>query len=271
MLEELLENLTLSSDESGLYLYLLEKGPQTAGRLAQQLGYARPTLYDMLARMQEKGVVLLDEQRTTRTYGAEPPHVLEHLFQKRVDYLKAQQKKFQSLLPELEKRASTRMLTPRFQFFEGMEGVQNVLKDFLLYRDIETFSFWPIKSMVEVLSGEFFHWHNKQRIRQNISVRAIWPAQEVVDIKIHPALGHGKEYLREIRVAPTDVHFTLGYWCYANKAAFLSSQAECFGYIIESAEMVAMLKAQHDIVWNLSRKLEADPEDMRPFIEELDT
>jgi hypothetical protein len=44
----------------------------------------------------------------------------------------------------------------------------------------------------------------------------------------------------------------MGYWVYQNKAAFISSRAEGFGFIIESRELVAMLLTQFELLWSLS-------------------
>jgi hypothetical protein len=51
--------------------------------------------------------------------------------------------------------------------------------------------------------------------------------------------------------------------------AFLSSQKESFGYIIESTEMVEMLKMQWKYLWQNSTPLKVPKEDMQPFIDQL--
>ncbi len=43
---------------------------------------------------------------------------------------------------------------PKLQLFEGADQLKNILKDMLLYRDMETQSFWPIKKMIEVTEEE---------------------------------------------------------------------------------------------------------------------
>lgn len=269
MLEKILSALELDKEEVKIYFHLLEKGASTAGRLAQKMGMARPTLYDTLQRMHDKEVVVRSLKSGVRTFSAQSPRVLNKLFQQRIEHLQTQQTHFEKLLPSLEKKLGANMLSPKFQYFEGVEGVQSVLKDMLLYRDTDTFAFWPIKSMVDMLSPDFFRWHNKERIKNNLYTRAIWPEREVVQAKTHPYLGDGEAFRREIRVAPTDIHFTLGYWAYANKVAFLSSQAESFGFIIESTELNTMQRAQFDVIWGISKKLVIDPKETAGFIKEL--
>lgn len=269
MLEKYLESLDIDRDESAIYLELLKAGQSTAGVLAKKLGLARPTLYGILQKLTDKGVVIRTLRHGVRSFTAQSPRHLSQLFDKRIEHLQAQRLGYHALLPELEEQLSELHTSPRFQYFEGIEGVQHVLKDMLMYRDLETLAFWPIKSMVEILSPEFFRWHNKERIRNNLYTRAIWPEKEAVTVKDHPYLGAGEGFRREIRVAPTEIHCTMGYWAYKHKAAFLSSRAESFGFIIESQELVTMLRAQFEVVWAMSAPLKTSPEWTKDFLREV--
>ena len=123
--------------------------------------------------------------------------------------------------------------------------------------------------MIEILSPEFFRYHNKERIKNSLYTRAIWPPDQTVDVKEHPYLGVGEAFHREIRIAPKGVDFVLGYWIYGDRVAFVSSVAESFGFILESEELIATLKAQFELIWNLSRPLSVNPEDTRSFVDEL--
>ncbi len=80
----------------------------------------------------------------------------------------------------------------------------------------------------------------------------------MVDIKEHPYLGAGEEFLREIRLAPPAIDFSLGYWIYGNKVAFLSSREESFDFIIESSELCQTLKSQFEMVWRAAKVLELE-------------
>lgn len=269
MLEQAFAALDFSPDESRTYLALLESGPIEAGNLAKKMGVPRPSIYGFLKRLIEKGAVTQSSSKGVTVFTAERPQAVAGLFRNKIEDLENSRTKFERLIPELEKKITTDFIQPRFEFFEGREQLQNVLNDMLLYSGAATFSFWPIKAMVEILSPEFFHYHNKVRIQNKISVRALWPEKHIVNIKSHPYLGAGKDYLREIRVAPAGTDFTMGYWVYKTKTVFLSSTRESFGFIIESRELSDMLKAQFDIIWNLSKPLPVKPEDMKPFILEL--
>jgi predicted transcriptional regulator len=269
MIENILSSLNLKPEESRLYHKLLESGAMTAGSLAKNTGLSRPSVYDYLKTLQETGLVKQSLRFGVKSFYAAPPEQIGRLLENRIAELETQKSAFEKILPGLAMMGQLPFSAPRFQLFEGPEGVKQVLMDMLLYRDLETRSFWPIQTMIETLSPEFFHKHNKQRIENNLSVKAIWPLRKTVALKEFPFLGGGKGFLRDIRIAPEFVDMQMGYWIYGRKTAFLSSSKEQFGFIIESDEFSQMMTTQHEILWKLSTKLPINPDDVQPFLREI--
>ena len=270
-LEQVLEALELDQLERDIYQTMLRYESVTAGELARKMGVPRSSLYGALHRLCERGLVGESLRQKIKIFVAEPPDKINLLLGKRIEQLADYQQQFRSILPELKKRSKARALKPRLEMFEGAEGLQGVLKDMLLYYDLETFAFWPIKNMLEVLSPEFFRFLNKERIKNNLYTRAIWPARHGIDLKIHPYLGVGPKFKREIRVAPAGIDFPMGYWSYGRKTAFISSQKESFGFLVESEELSLMLKVQFDTLWQISKPLKVNDKDTEVFIKELQT
>ncbi len=268
MINKLLSKLGLSDEEIKTYLFVLESGEQTAGLMAQRLGFPRPSLYGFLKKLMERGLILESVKNGVKTFTATPAEKINLIFDQQIEELKNNKKQFEEMLPEIVK-GSGKMLSPKFQLFEGRENVQHVIKDALLYRDLETESYWPIKTMVDILGPDFFRYFNKERIKKNIYIRAIWPEKQTVDIKNHPYLGVGEDFLREIRIAPKEINFEMGYWIYGNKVSFVSSRKESFGFIIESAEFAEMMKSQFDNIWKLSKTITVDPKYTMKFLDEI--
>lgn len=158
-------------------------------------------------------------------------------------------------------------MQPNLQIFEGAEGIKHILSDIILYKNIEAFALWPTKEMIEVLSVDFHEYINRQRIRQNIYTRGLCPRKQAVDIKEYPCFGVGGKFLRDIRLAPADIDCSLGYWSYADKVAFVSTSNELFGYIIQSPEMVTMLKTQYDFIWEKSKPIQPQPKYTDAFLD----
>ncbi len=269
MLVHALESLGFNPDEVKIYLFLLESGPSTVRELTKKAGAVRSSLYGFLKRLQDRGLIVQSLKQGIKTFAAEAPDKINFLFEQRLEGLQKQQLIYQKLLPELRHRQPSHLIIPKLQLFEGKEGLQNMIRDVFLYRDLDTQSFWPIKDMLDILSPEFFNYMNKQRIKNNIAIRALWPESQVVNIKDHPYLGVGEAFKRAIRVTKFPHPFSMGYWSYGNKVAFISSRKESFGFIIESRELVDMLLSQFDLIWELSKPVSYHPEDGAPFLKEL--
>lgn len=267
MIDKTLEKLGLRDDEVKAFIYLLENGEQTAGNLAKRTGLSRPSLYGFLNKLKEGGLVIESQKNGIKTFHASSKEKIQSLLDEQIEELEKGKSDIEKVFTEIGK--SNIATIPKFQFFEGVEGVQHVLKDMLLYRDIETKAYWPIKSMIDILGESFFKHLNKERIQRNIYTQAIWPENQSVDIKKHPYLGVGDSFLREIRIAPKEIGFSMGYWIYENKVAFISSRKESFGFIFESKELVEMLSSQFDLIWKQSKAVTVSSEHTKGFLDEV--
>src|ERR1051326_2842980 len=174
MIENILKTLNFDEDEIKTYLLLLELGAVTAGQLAKKLGVPRSSLYGFLKRLENHGLITESRKRGVKLFASEDPEKINLLFSQQIEALQKGQEDFKQVLPSL-KRSGEKFVNPKLQIFEEQEGLQQALKDMLLYYDLETLALWPQKKMVEMLSGEFFRYHNKERIKNRLSVRAIWP------------------------------------------------------------------------------------------------
>ena len=182
MLEKILSALDLGVEERKIYRHLLNEGETTAGELARKIGMARPTLYDLLRKMRDKGVVGQSMRHGVRSYEAEAPYKLNHMLDTKIKTLQEQQTQFQNLLPLLEARRNKQFLAPRYHFFDGVDGLKNVIMDMLLYRDLTTYAFWSIKAAMTLLTPDFFCFHNTERIRNRLLTSGaipFWAAAKV--------------------------------------------------------------------------------------------
>lgn len=268
-LDDILSSLGFTAEEIRIYSALLEHGATAAGALSKKLGVVRSSLYGILKRLQDGGLITQSQRGGVKLFSAQEPEKISLLFDQKIGDLRRKQEIYTTLLPAMRARRTTSLLKPTFQLFEGEEGMRGILKDMLLYHDMETQAFWPIKQMIDVLSPDFLHYLNKIRIENNLYTRAIWPHNQIVDVAKHPYLGVGDAFRREIRIAPPEIECSMGYWIYGNKVAFISSRLEAFGFIIESAELVEMLLTQFEMVWKLSRPLEVNAGVTEPFLKEV--
>ncbi len=266
MVEKTLEKFGLKEEEVKIFLFLLENGAQIVGNLAKKTGLSRPSVYGFLKKLQNSGLVIESQKNGVKTFQASSEEKVSTILDERIKDLEKGKSEIKKVFSEIQKGTIT--ISPKFQLFEGREGLRNILRDVLLYRDIETMSYWPIKSIIEILSEDYFRKLNIERIKRRIYVRAIWPQNQIVDIKKQTFMGGGEKFFRETRIAPKSISFSMGYWIYGNKVAFISSKKEAFGFIVESKEFIEMLSSQFELVWNASTRLADQEKDGEEFIKE---
>ena len=268
-IKEIFETLGFKEDEVKTYLSLLDTGAVSGGDLSKKMGIPRPTVYGYLEKLVAGGLVSQSVRRGVKIFVPEAGDRVRLLYQRKIDDLKAKEKSLDRLIPQLEKRAGMSLMRPRIQMYEGRDGMETALQDNLSYTGITMLSFWSIRSAIEATSQDFFWYLNKERIKRDLHLKAIWPQDQVIDVKQFPFMGSGPEFKRDVRIAPKGVEASMGYWVYANKVLFASSRAESFCMIIESKELVQTMSMQHKVIWDLSTPIIPKATDMKPFLDDL--
>lgn len=264
MFKKLFEDLGLSENAHRVYLQLIENGVSSARSLAENLNIPRPSVYDNIKALMQKGLVIERNEGNKKLFQVDDLKNLPRILDEKIKSLKQEQSDLNTLIPKLLNR--TQAIEPKIKFYSGVEGVRQVLNDMLWYKDLQTYALWPISEMVELLGKEYMADMNRRRIRQKLSTRGIWPEDKRVDLEGHPFLGVGKGFYREIRIAPKEMTWNMSYWVYADKVAFISSKKETFGFVIHSRDFAEMIKAQFEVIWKVSKPIKAEPKHTDPFL-----
>ncbi len=268
MIDKKLALLGIKADETKVFLFLIESGTQTAGNIAKKTGLPRPSLYLYLKNLQEKGLILQSLKDGIKIFTIAPQEKINLIFDEKIKEITSTKESLQKIFIETQKGLKTNTV-PRFQIFEGKEEIKNIPRDLLLYRNIKGKCYWPTKLMLKTLGEDFFEEFNKERVRREIYIDAIWPQSQLVDVKTYPFMGTGGKFLREIRIAPKEIDFQTGYWIYENKVSFVSSHKDNFGFIIESKEFADMISSLFDVMWKISKPIKISSEESEKLFKEM--
>jgi HTH-type transcriptional regulator, sugar sensing transcriptional regulator len=240
---ERLARLGLAGKRGDIYLALLRGGPTAATQLARATRIKRPTVYDILAELQRLELVSETTAGRRRLFVAEGPSKLEQMVQRQHEHL-------QSVLPELNAIYNQGPGRPRVRLYEGVEGVRQVNEDILTTRSGEYFWFGSIKEIVDVVGREYLEDWVQRRIARGIWSNSI----RVRDKELPDAyLKGGQENLRRLRFLSRPVREDIaGLYIYDNKVAVTSALRECYGLIVESQELAALLMVLWRYVWDIA-------------------
>lgn len=111
-----LQELGLSERQAKVYLMLLQMGDVTVGPLSQQLQMHKQSVYDVLAELQNAGVVCVEENASPRVFSAVDPSVFLTQ-QKERDVLLSR------LVPELSLLQGSEQYVSEIKTYSGLKAV----------------------------------------------------------------------------------------------------------------------------------------------------
>jgi HTH-type transcriptional regulator, sugar sensing transcriptional regulator len=252
LIKQLLKLFDLREIEIRIYETLFYQGIMSATQIAKQVSISRTSVYDLLDKLVELGLILETIKNGVKMFLVVPPEKLQLLINEKQQKIKFAQKTIKQM--QLVYDDQLKSDKPNIKIFEGKKELQQMMKDMLLYRDITIYAFWPIKKINRLLGKDFLREFNKKRIERNIKIKVIWPSSHVPDFKKYPFLKNTENFKRQARIAPAQINFSLGYTIYGNTVRFLSSKKENFGFLVESNELAEMMKNQFEVIWGISKK-----------------
>ncbi len=251
-IESILVTLKVTGTAQRVYLELLSAGPQSVLFLSKKLTLPRPTIYDALHILEAKSLVISQEVNGKSVFSISNPQYLLQLLDSTSEEITQARKGLEELLPTLLK--SPRVTEPKIKMFSGKEGGQQVMRDILWYKDITTYTLWPMHKMIDVITPEFLEWHNKRRVTRNISLDSIRKFDDTkIDTEKYPYLGTRPEDLREIKYLPKGIDFSMSYWIYDDNVAFISADKELYGFIVHSRQFSDMMKMHFDLLSQIAK------------------
>lgn len=243
-LEAILRDLNLPPASSKIYRELLTHGEAPARLLSERLRMTRPSTYDHLAILKNKGLVVEKKIGSKTYFGAGDVREIGNALQEKIEVLTEHEKIFTTMLPQLLSQSKTE--APVIKFVKGVEGLHFLIYDVLWNKGETIYTMWPHEEMQKVVGKDTLIRFNDKRIREKITVHALWP-KTMKPTKEY--IWDGKDVLTKRKYAPSKMTWTMGYTIYGDKVSFISSHKEVFGFIVQSVEFASLMKMQFDALW----------------------
>ncbi len=265
MIEAILKELGFSENTTLVYTRLLERGSSSARQLAETISMPRSSIYDHLNILLENGLIIEQDEDSKKLFQINDIGQLKQLMKNKIESLEIQSKNIDRYHPIQQEKNNE----PKIRHFRGTEQVRKILNDLYWYDHTQILSIWPMEEMIAVLGTHYLENFNRKRIKNKNHLRVIWPKDKTVNIDQFPFLGIGKKHLRDLRIAPLNMTWNMGHTIYENKVAFISSRKETFGFIVQSKDFAELMRAQFEVVWNISKVSTYKPPIKDAFLETL--
>jgi len=225
-----LRRLDLSDFQQSIYLSLLTEGQAPARILAARTSMTRPSVYDQLKSLIALNLVVELDIEGKAEFAAADIKYLDALLGDKIDRLEQSRTFLAEALPTLTDSLHT--VTPKLRFFEGGEGVKQLLKDIMWHDKTTLQIIWPEKKMNQVFDPLFLAWFDERRLARKLDAQVLW-VSDAKKVNTDLFTAGAKDQQKLIAKEKTIVMSTI---IYDNKVAHISSHTEAFGFIVESAE-----------------------------------
>ena len=247
MYENILIQNGFTPKEAKVYLSILEYGQATMSMIARKTNLERPTIYDIVSRLENKGYASTIKTKGIKHVTVTPPSII-------IQRLKNSVFRAEKILPDLMEMAYKSPIKPRIKFYEGTKGLKQVLTEYSQAYD-ETYVFSDYSTYPKDVLAFIYKEIIPERIRRNSFTKMlVVNTPKHIDVKKNE-----KKYFQEHRLInfPSGMGLeNLEVLLWENKIGFLSfGNNELFGMIIESKSISQMLKNVHCLIWENATKL----------------
>lgn len=226
-----LQSLGLTENESKVYLFILEQGPSTIAEITKKLPIHRVNLYDLLKRLQEKGLASSTKEGKKKFYTSTDPSYL-------LNQLQEKQHLLESILPELEKKKQKAKSKHEVQVFQGKQGIKAILEDML--KNKATIYVFGAQGKFQETLPLYFEQFNSSRKKQRIKLKILYSEKHRQLRETHPIQFSEIRYLPQYDSPSTT-------FIYQNKLAIIMWTDPPLGILIESHE----LNQTYQNFWNI--------------------
>src|SRR3989344_446016 len=243
-----LKNWGLDDREAAIYLASLQLGPAVVQRVAQKAGVKRTTTYLVAKDLKEKGLMSEFRNRQGIHLVAEAPEAL-------INSLQARERRVRDILPELRAITNKQSTKPNITFYEGREGIREVCEDTLGTPNSEMLFISSLADIYKIVSPSYDkEYYIPERLKKNIKCRML----VFRDRETEAMAREDKQKNRETRFLPATFDFNATQFIYGNKIAYVSSEKELVGVIIESEDIAKLERQKYEMIWGLinSKKIE---------------
>lgn len=237
-LTALLSRFGLKEPEARVYLTALEQGPSSVLALSRATEIKRGTVYEIVDRLLDRGLLKIVKDGKRRTFVAEDPQTLTRSLSESVQQLTA-------AIPELLALQQQNIRKPTITYFDGEKEIWHIYHDTLITEG-PILSFTSVIGVYDLLSPKRIERYIRERVDKQIPVRII-----AVDSKeSREWLNRGASELRDIRLVPKEsALFSADVEIYGSKVAIVSFKQGLFGLIIDSEQIAQMFRAAFELMW----------------------
>ena len=241
---KILQNIGLTEREAEVYLILLDLGSTTTGQIIKKSGLHKATVYAILQRLIDQGLVSYILKEGIRYFDATDPENL-------LDFLKEKEEGLKEILPELKKKKETAKQKQEAYILEGLKGLKTARDRSLkvLNRGEEILVLGASQASNQALESYWENYHNR-RVKAGIKTRMLWS-------ETTKKWGKEREKLQltELKYLPKELETPADIDIFKNTVDIRVFTDKPFVFHIENKVLANAFRNYFDLLWNQDAKV----------------
>lgn len=239
----ILEDLGLTNGEIKVYLTLSELGSSLAGLIIEKTNLQNSVVHRALHSLISKGLITYSIEGRGRTYQISNPRNF-------ISYLEDKKRKFEEIIPELEKRKKDAKEIKEAVTFKGKKGITQMYMELLNSGGKEYNTFGGGKRVTFDIMGETW-WRNLHIKRIDKKIRS----RQVFDTTIE-AYGESLNKLSytEIRFLPQEFEQLSETIIIGDYVAIAIFTKDPYGILIHDKDAAEGYRKHFELLWKVAKK-----------------
>jgi predicted DNA-binding transcriptional regulator len=245
-LHQTLTEIGLTDGECQVYEALIELGQSRAGKIIKKANIASSKVYDVLFRLQNKGLASHTIKNGVRYFDATPPERLIDFLEDKKNSITEAQQKIEKIIPVLKAKQDAKEERNNVVVYTGPKGPKIVLKETIDAgkRGEKLMGFGsdedPYKDYLPADIAEHFRDQKKYNIKWYLLfTKGKWSSPNP---------------LGEVRYLPKGLEVPVRTMIYGDKVAIVDFHKPFTTIIIEKKEIADNYKKQFNLLWKIAKK-----------------
>ncbi|MFH1656712.1 MAG: helix-turn-helix domain-containing protein, partial [Candidatus Nealsonbacteria bacterium] len=233
-INEFLSKLKLNSKEIKVYLVGLKNGPMHASDIAKECELSRPNAYDIVKKLQDKGLCHQLGSAYGRKFKMSSDKELKELIERQKKQSEELENNLENILPLIQGiQGKFYEPYPQIEFFQGVEGIRQILEKSLQCEKKNIDGALSVKNWVNFIGKDFTNYYVKKRIEHNVTTRTLRLKGGEIN---EPFYKKHKEQKRHVRYAPTNMKLDASILLWDDKVALITTKKENVGILMHSKD-----------------------------------
>ncbi len=161
-----LKRLGLSDGPIAVYRAMLDEGDASVQRLHEITGFERRNVYDMLAKLSERGLVAHFLDGKVKRYRLANPRRAATALEEKMSELEAVKREVDEAIPEIEARIRIAGAAPGAEIYRGKNAIKTLFEDLLECE--HNYFIGGNRGVARFLPASFWPLFNRRRVRKRV-------------------------------------------------------------------------------------------------------